>query len=427
MLITYVLAEYIDMPESYSPQEQAHNTLNDLKPVVTSNSSPQNSQHLYTVELPTGKHPTSPLFEERHTDGAPLWVRPFFSLRTQFVFGYTLILGSMAVVLSVLSYQHIPPGLFLLTAIILVVVGMLLAFILTTLLLRPLWRVTDAAQAIASGDLKQRERLPLRLPPQDEMDRLAGSINEMVMRLEHAEEQQLDAEQHFRRFFSDASHQLRTPLTSLRGFTEVLLRGAKDDPDTATRILKMMKGEAERMTLLINDLLTLARLDGSPLVKWHYVDMLAIATEELEKARLRCADERTVSLSLLTQQRLGVQGDAERLKQLLFVLLDNALKYGRPTADGIVKLQLDRKDGRILISVIDNGEGISEDDLSHIFDAFYRGQHKKSALNGNANSAGTGLGLTIATAIVRTHEGNISVYSELDHGTTFTISLPGAE
>jgi two-component system OmpR family sensor kinase len=415
------------MPESHSPQEQAHNTLNDLKPVIPPNTPSQNSQHLYTVELPTEKRPTSPLFEERHTDGAPPWVRPFFSLRTQFVFGYALILGSIVVVLCGLSYQHTPPGLFLVTAIILVIVGAFLSFILTTLLLRPLWRVTDAAQAIAAGDLKQRERLPLRLPPQDEMDRLAGSINEMVMRLERAEEQQLDAEQHFRRFFSDASHQLRTPLTSLRGFTEVLLRGAKDDPETATRILKMMKSGAERMTLLINDLLTLARLDGSPSIKWHYVDVLAIATEELEKARLRCTDERTVSLSLLTQQRLGVQGDADRLKQLLFVLLDNALKYGRPTPDGIVKLQLDRNDSHILISIIDNGDGISEDDLTHIFDAFYRGQHKKSDLNGNANSAGTGLGLTIATAIVRTHEGSISVYSELNHGTTFTISLPGVD
>lgn len=273
----------------------------------------------------------------------------------------------------------------------------------------------------------QRERLPLRLPPQDEMDRLAGSINEMVTRLEHAEELQLDSEEHFRRFFSDASHQLRTPLTSLRGFTEVLLRGAKDDPETATRILKMMKGEAERMTLLINDLLTLARLDSSHPVKLHHVDIVAIAKEELEKTRLRANDERTISLSLLTQQHLGVQGDAERLKQLLFVLLDNALKYGRSAPDGLIKLQLDCKDGFVLISVIDNGEGISENDLSHVFDAFYRGQHTPSTSGSSTNSTGTGLGLSIASAIVRAHQGTISVYSEPDQGTTFLVSLPSVD
>lgn len=415
------------MPESHSTEEQSDNTSNILKPVTLTHASFQNSQHLYTVELPVEKTPTSPLFEERHTSGAPLWIRPFFSLRTQFVFGYTLILASIAIVLSILSYQHTSPGFFLLAAIILIVIGLLLAFVLTTILLRPLWRVTDAAQAIASGDLKQRERLPLRLPPQDEMDRLAGSINEMVTRLERSEELQFDAEQHFRRFFSDASHQLRTPLTSLRGFTEVLLRGAKDDPETATRILKMMKGEAERMTLLINDLLTLARLDGNHPVKWHYVDVIAIAKEELEKTRLRANDERTISLSLLSRQPLSVQGDAEQLKQLLFVLLDNALKYGSTTPDGLIKLQLDCKDGFVLISVIDNGEGISESDLSHVFDAFYRGQHTTSTTKGGANSAGTGLGLTIASAIVRAHRGTISVYSEPDQGTTFLVSLPGVE
>ncbi len=416
------------MPESHSTRGQTDNTSHSLKPVtsVHTSSQSQNSQHLYKVELPVGKTPTSPLFEEGHTSGAPLWIRPFFSLRTQFVFGHTLIIGSIVVVLCILHFQITSPNLFLLAAIALILIGLLLAFVLTTLLLRPLWRVTDAAQAIASGDLMQRERLPLRLPPQDEMDRLAGSINEMVTRLEHAEELQLDSEEHFRRFFSDASHQLRTPLTSLRGFTEVLLRGAKDDPETASRILKMMKGEAERMTLLINDLLTLARLDSSHPVKLHYVDIVAIAKEELEKTRLRANDERTISLSLLTQQPLGVQGDAERLKQLLFVLLDNALKYGRTAPDGLIKLQLDCKDGFVLISVIDNGEGISENDLSHVFDAFYRGQHTTSTQSGT-NSTGTGLGLTIASAVVRAHQGTISVYSEPDQGTTFLVSLPSVD
>ena len=129
----------------------------------------------------------------------------------------------------------------------------------------------------------------------------------MVIRLERAEEMQLQSEQRFRRFFSDASHQLRTPLTSLRGFTEVLMRGAKDDPEMSTRVLKLMKGEAERMTFLINDLLTMERLDDSRPIKKEYVDLLAIAAEEIEKTRIRSKDNRPIALSILTEQRLGLK------------------------------------------------------------------------------------------------------------------------
>ncbi len=384
------------------------------------------SQHLYTVQLSTEKTPTAPLFVKQRVSGndVPVWLRPFFSLRAQLTFACFLIISAVAIIGSILDYQSMSLTYLGFVIIGTIVVGTLLAFAFISLLLRPLWRVTDAAQAIALGDLKQRERLPLRLPPQDEIDRLAGSLNEMVTRLERAEEMQLMSEQRFRRFFSDASHQLRTPLTSLRGFTEVLARGAKDDPETAQRVLKMMKSEAERMTNLINDLLTLARLDDSRPIKMEYVDLLALAAEEIEKTRLRSKDARTISLSIMTEKRLGLQGEAERIRQLLFILLDNALKYGHTSIEGVITVQLDRQNGHAIVRVIDNGEGIAQDDLARIFDAFYRGQHKKSASSNGTSSVGTGLGLTIAVAIVRAHHGTISVYSEPGKGTTFSLKLP---
>jgi len=395
----------------------------------TENDKENDAQHFYVVELSTEKVPSTPLFEEQRVSGdnAPPWLRPFFSLRTQLTTAYGIVLCLVVIILYMLLYdEHVSRAYAGGITIATIAGGIMLAFLMNTLLLRPLWRVTDASQAIALGDLKQRERLPLRLPPQDEVDRLAGSLSEMVTRLERAEEMQLASEQRFRRFFSDASHQLRTPLTSLRGFTEVLMRGAKDDPEMSVRVLKLMKSEAERMTFLINDLLTLARLDDSRSTKKEYIDLLAIATEEIEKTRLRAKDNHPIALSILTEKRLGLKGDPERIRQLFFVLLDNAVKYGLPAPEGTITVQLDRIDEDAIVRVIDNGEGIASNDLAHIFDAFYRGQQKRSTATNGASSVpvGTGLGLTIAVAVVRAHHGTISVYSEPDKGTTLTVKLP---
>jgi two-component system, OmpR family, sensor kinase len=348
------------------------------------------------------------------------WLRPFSSLRFQLMFGYGFLLILLVTLVAIFSYQAPSPQLLILAVLILILVGLFLMFGFTTFLLQPLWQVTDAAQAIASGDFKQRKRLPLRLPPQDEIDRLAGSLDEMVTRLERADELQTAAEQRFRRFFGDASHQLRTPLTSLRGFTEILLRGAKDDPETAQHILTRMKSEGERMTYLINDFLTLARLDDRTPLKTHYVDLVALAAERITQIKTLTSDDRMISLLVKTNESLGVQADEERLKQLLFILLDNAVKYGRPAPDGKITLQLDRQHGYAIIEVIDNGEGIAEEDLVHIFDSFYRGRHRRSS-NG---TTGAGLGLAIAQAIVRAHHGSISVQSELNKGTVFKVELP---
>ena len=354
----------------------------------------------------------------------PRWLRPFFSLRIQLTITYSLLSILLMACSGILLMGPSSSLKITLTFISLAIAGIVMAFLITTVLLRPLWQVTDAAQAIASGDLEQRVRLPLRLPPQDEIDRLSGSIDAMVNRLEHAEEMQQASEERFHRFFSDASHQLRTPLTSIRGFTELLMRGAKDDPETAPRILSRMKNEAERMTNLINDLLTLSRLDDRHPLKLKYIDLVELAVEGIEQTRKRVNDERKISLVLATEERLGLQADRDRIKQLLFILLDNALKYGRANSSGIITLKLDKQQGLAIIQVLDNGEGIAQEDLEHIFDAFYRGRHRSSPSSSVA--IGTGLGLTIASAIARAHNGSITVYSDPDAGTEFKVTLPGA-
>ncbi len=422
---------------SNAEQNGSQNPLqNEITPKLPAGKTTPVAEITRPLSFTTGKlgspytHTSAQPFLERDHNAsmkAPAWIRPFFSLRVQLIAAYIISLLFVITLVCLLVYQHTNILYISGVGLVSVILGSIVTFALITLLLRPLWRVTDVAQAIAVGDLKQRERLPMRQPPQDEIDRLAGSLNEMVMRLERAEELQHASEQRFTRFFTDASHQLRTPLTSIRGFTEVLMRGAKDDPDTAQRVLKRMKNEAERMTALINDMLTVARLDDTQLLKKQYVDLVEITNDSIEHIKTRANAERTILLDINTQETYGLQADKERLKQLLFILLDNALKYGRQAPDGQITLQLSKQGNLAIIQVIDNGEGITSKDMEHIFDAFYRGMPRTSSPINGAPPVGVGLGLTIAAAIVRAHDGTITAISEPGKGSTFSVALPCLE
>ena len=358
--------------------------------------------------------------------------RPLSGLRWQLTFVSSLLLAVVVIVYSIwisqsieyTSLSNLLPGIQI-AAIVIIIVGAIILFLLINFLLRPLRRMTDAAQAITLGDLQQRERLAPLLEGNDEVSKLAASLNDMANQLEQASQEQQASEQRFRRLFSDASHQLRTPLTSLRGFTEVLTRGvAKEDPETTQRVLKLMRSEAERMTRLINDLLILARLDDDCIPDIEYIDLADLAVEGVEQAKLLGDDGRKVTLHFATDARLGVEANADRLKQVLHILFDNAIKYGRPAPEGWIKLQLDRQNGHALMQVIDNGKGIHPDDLPHIFDRFYRGEHIPTYDKVKVPPMGTGLGLAIAQTIVRAHEGEITVQSTPDTETVFTVTLP---
>ena len=358
--------------------------------------------------------------------------RPLSSLRWQLGFVYSLLICTLLILFSLwttYAISNIPAQgeLFFslqVAVVVLIAVGIFILFFLTNLLLRPLRRMSDAAQAITLGDLQQRERLQPLMKGDDEVSKIASSLTIMGEQLEQASQSQQSSEQRFRRLISDASHQLRTPLTSIRGFTEVLMRGAKDDPETASRVLKLIKSEAERMTRLMNDLLTLAHFDVEQDIEKQYVDLVDIAVEGVEQAKVLATDGRKITIYFATHERLGVRANADHLKQVLHILFDNALKYGRPAPEGRVRLQLDQQDGHALIQVIDNGKGIHADDLPHIFDRFYRGEHMPIYEAPWKIPQGTGLGLSIARAIVMAHKGSITVLSTPDTETIFTVKLP---
>ena len=360
--------------------------------------------------------------------------RPLSGLRWQLTIIYSALIGILLIVFSIVAYFALASSasrgtvqlIILLSAILLIILGIIAVFFLTHMLLRPLRKLSDAAQAIALGDLQQRSRLLELLYYEDEVSKTAASLNEMVAQVEQAARSQSAGDARSRRLFSDASHQLRTPLTSLRGFTEVLLRSPNDDPETRQRVLKLMKTEAERMTRLVNDLLMLSRLDEGDTLQTQSIDLVDIALESVEQAKVLTTDKRRVSLHFATDERLIVRANADKLKQALHILLDNAIKYGRPAPDGWIRLRIDKQDNNALLQVIDNGKGIDARDMPYIFDRFYRGEYmpRYDTAASSTPPAGAGLGLSIAQAILLAHHGDITATSEPDTETVFTLRIP---
>ena len=335
-------------------------------------------------------------------------------------------------------------------------VGILVGGPLIGRLLRPLMRMTRASERIASGDLSERVGLPER---GDEIGQLAHSFDEMAERIERAFTAQQASEERMRAFVADASHELRTPLTAIRGYLDLMSMGAIDDPATARSSLQAARDEADRMSRLLNDLLTLARLDiGRPMQR-DPLDLVALAGEAVDQARI-LAGERTVSLQTDGLGPLMVRGDHDRLKQVLLALLDNALKYGKPAPEGWAHVRVGRSAQDAFIAVEDNGQGIAPEDMAHVFDRFYRGERAERKrrfraarvarqtpaqpheqppdfgatippapdhnrlLARTAGPGGSGLGLAIAQGIVRAHGGDVRVQSQPGAGTIFTVRLP---
>jgi signal transduction histidine kinase len=304
------------------------------------------------------------------------------------------------------------------TSALMIVSGSLIISLFTGVMVKPLHQVTRATRELAQGNLEQR--VPL-LQSQDEIAELAASFNQMADRIQQMFAAQQASERRAQRFVSDASHELRTPITSLRGFTEVLLRGAKDDPATMQHILTLMKSEAERMTELVNDLLTLARLDEGHIPEPEALDLVDVIIECQQQVRKTAPVSYKLSLDVSTAERLSIYANREQIKQLLLTILSNAVKYGCSETRQDILIRLNKVDAHAQIQVVDYGEGIAADDLPHVFERFYRG---RNALDRPTRIPGTGLGLPIALAIAQAYQGSITACSQPGQETIFTISFP---
>lgn len=221
-------------------------------------------------------------------------------------------------------------------------------------------------------------------------------------------------------FVANVSHELRTPLSLIKSAAETLSDGGKNDPVVATRFLEIIDKHANRLTLLIDDLLLLAHLDSGR-IELHLqpVDLPALAQDALDDAAL-IARSRNVTLVNEVAAGLRAQGDSDRLRQVLANLIDNAVKYGR--ADGHVAVRGRELAGqRVELSVRDDGPGILPEAKARVFERFYRADKARSRDQG-----GTGLGLAIVKNVVQAHGGDVRVESTPGSGTEFFITLPAA-
>jgi two-component system OmpR family sensor kinase len=285
--------------------------------------------------------------------------------------------------------------------------------------LRPIARITQTASSIArAGKPDQRVPQPGHL---DEVGRLAETFNLMLDRLEGLFNSQ-------QRFIADISHELRTPLTTIRGNVDLLQRIGGADPAS----LEAIRGESDRMIRLVGDLLLLAQADAGLPVRQEALEVDRLAGEVVRQLQV-IAGSVKVALYNETAGPLAVNGDPDRLRQLLLNLVDNAIKY--TPANGQVTVRLSREEGWARIDVTDTGPGVPAEHLKPgpsghplIFERFYRVEKSRSRLalpNGAKRpGGGTGLGLSIAHWIAQSHNGRIDVWSELGKGTTFTVWLP---
>jgi two-component system, OmpR family, sensor kinase len=312
------------------------------------------------------------------------------------------------------------------TALATILLAATVGWFLARKALRPIDQVIVAASQIQNGmDLEKRIEY---YGPGDEIGRLTNTINGMLGRIQGAYTELEEAYRTQRRFVSDASHELRTPLTTIRGNVDLLekmwkqtaLQSAQEgqeDPklEVTLEAMQDISGEAERMSRLVNDLLSLARADAGLHMSKAEVEMKPLLEEVARKAQLLPRSVEWQVGDLASANQAFVMGNEDYLQQLMFIFIENAFKY---TDTGHVRLETLRAEGQLGIRISDTGIGMDREEVPHIFERFYRADPSRG------KKAGTGLGLSIAKWIIDEHHGSIEVKTCKGEGTSFTIWLP---
>ena len=275
--------------------------------------------------------------------------------------------------------------------------------------LRPLRRLTAAAQALGQGDLGQRSRLP---PRADEVGVLAGVFDEMAASVERTVQLREEAERQMRQFIGDASHELRTPVTALKGYLDVLRRGAVTDPTAVAAALPSMAAEAERMRQLVESLLTLVRAEAQRTVSPRPLQMDQVVAAFLDSRPPAGAVARDLAPGCVAL------ADPDAVWTILTNLATNASRYAPGAA---VRWRTWREGRKVGFSCTDQGPGIDPDDLPHLFERFYRADRARTRVAG-----GSGLGLAIVQSLAEIQGGRATVHSRPGAGATFTVWLPAA-
>jgi len=281
-------------------------------------------------------------------------------------------------------------------------IAILVAAVVSGRIMQPIARIRSGARRLASGHYE--ERIPL--PADTELSELAEDFNELAAALQETEVRRMQ-------LVSEVAHELRTPLTTIQGYMEGLIDGVIEPNE---EVYASVADEAARLQRVSADLSLLSRIEeGAISFKFEPVDLSQVAREVANRLRQQYVDQ-NVALDLQLDEPLWVSGDSDRLAQLFTNLIGNAL--GHTPGGGRVVVTSQRAGDVARVAVTDTGHGISAEDLGRVFDRFYRAEQ-------DPRSTGTGIGLTIARSIVRSHHGEVTAHSDgPGRGATFTVDIP---
>ena len=304
-------------------------------------------------------------------------------------------------------------ALFILIGLVMILFIALASRKVITVGLRPLATVEATAVRIAEGDLTAR--LP-DVKPNTEVGRLVKTLNTMLGRIEESFAARVESESKLRRFVADASHELRTPITAIRGFAELHRQGAVTGEEKTKDLIGRIENESKRMGSLVEDLLLLARLDQSRQMKAEPVNLSKLVLDAVESARAAGPNHQVTFNN--SDEEIYALGDNDRIHQVVANLLANARTH--TPAGTLIDVSVSQSDDGVRIRIADNGPGLSKKDQERIFERFYRADSSRVRTDGE----GTGLGLSIVDAVMRAHAGQVSVESEVGKGAAFTLFFP---
>jgi two-component system, OmpR family, sensor kinase len=271
--------------------------------------------------------------------------------------------------------------------------------------------MTETATAIAGGDLSHR--VP-EVAAGTEAGALGLALNTMMTKIEDAFEQRTASEARLRQFIADASHELRTPVTTIRGYAELYRGGGLANPDDLAQAMRRTEQESIRMGALVEDLLLLARLDQGRALESGAVDLGVLAVDAVSDARAVDPDRR---ITASVAEGVRVDGDEGRLRQVVGNLIGNALVHTPPGSP--IEVRVDHDGPSAVLEVRDHGPGMAEPVAARVFERFFRADPARSR-----HAGGSGLGLSIVKAIVQAHAGTVGITSREGEGTTARVTLP---
>ncbi|MFB5267414.1 sensor histidine kinase [Paenibacillus enshidis] len=278
-------------------------------------------------------------------------------------------------------------------------------FILSKKLSDPLVKIEEATRKIAKGELDTQ----LHVPSKDEIGSLVQAINDLAKELKRYRDTRSE-------FFANISHELRTPVTYMQGYANILSKGYVEDEAEQQKYLHIISEESHRLTVIINDLFELAKMEeGKIELNMKLTDPAEIIRQSMDKVRLK-AHEKELELSSHFEKVSSFYIDPVRFEQILLNLLENAIRY---TATGSIRITLTQEGRQGIVAISDSGPGIPKDELPYIFERFYRVEKSRSRQLG-----GTGLGLSIVQHLVQLQGGKIEVDSQVGRGTVFKVMFP---